>query len=384
MFARDFDAATFRKGFDRNLENGAVHIRLAVRQAKKYVLDVNASKQLSDLGDPKHWDDMIGLRRMARSPYEKIWVEFDNRARRGRLIEINNLHALPKFVPSNEVIPRMAWLIERHPDQPSSHRATMILNISDDSFDIALNSMEAKSDLKFKHKLEGLTAIQPMPMSFAWDTDDLPNKYGKSMIASANSASVRAGDNSSIVIRADIPEILSGRVGNNDEFIGVTKGYGRPAHVGSFYRGLATEFAGELRYIMAFVAALSVSQLVDTNNQSIQPSQRHASGQTMPSYTFTEVRITVPKKRRLAKYIAQHEPGASGIKMRHHDVADHWRVYEHGAGPFCTEGHLWEPGAVDTKQHCKNCTAWRTRVHLPEGRGDPTLGRIDHSFRVTA
>lgn len=385
MFAHDFDVATFKKGFDKNLEGGPAPIRMAVRQAKKYSLDVNASKQISDLGSPRHWDDMQGLRRMARLPCDKIWVEFDNKARRNRLIEINDIRALPMQVGNaDEVVPQMAWLIERHPDQPSSHRVTVVMHISDFSFEKALMD---EPDPFFRKRLKGLSQIQPLPIAFTWETDDLPNKYGQAVIASANSAKVRLGDRSdqAITIRADIPEILTGRVGNKDEFVGVTKGYGKNCHVGSFYKGLSAEFSGELRYVMAFVAALGTTQVINSNSQVVLPSQRQASGHSTPSYTFTEVRITVPRRRKLAKYIRDRaEAGMSGIKMRHHDVEDHWRTYEHGAGPFCTSGHVFEAASVPDKENCKQCTAWRTRVRLPNGRGDKSLGRVEHSYRVTA
>lgn len=393
MFAQDFDAASFVKGFDHNLVNSH-DIRVAVRQAKKYVLDVNASRQLCDLAHPRHWRaDMKGLRQMARSPHSKIWIEFDNRARRGRLLEIltEDRKLLEKlkaershdYVMANvdeinmagieEVVPKLAWLVECHEKQPSTHRATLIMGTLLEGGIRPYFSEEERKRLR---------PIQVMPFAWQWDTEDQESPWGYSVMASFSSEDAKRGDFSDMIVRHDVAEISTGIINNHDKFVSITRGYGKPTKVGKFYKELATEFSGELRYIMAFVASLSASKVVGLSNVTMA-SHRHASGRTLPAHEVTEVRITLPKTRKLARYIAHH--GCTGIKKREHDVERYWRTYTHGTGPFCATkaDHLWEQGAVPDRQYCTKCTAWRTWT-VEHKRGDKAIGRIEHIKRVTA
>lgn len=366
MFAQDFDAATFRKGFDRNLEN-PFDVRMAVRQARKYLLDYNASRQIIDLGAPAKWEDLTQLRQLARAPFKKIWVEFNNRARRERLIEVLETG---EMAPPRDVFPRMAWLIETHDKQPSAHRATLVIEVSPtDDDDPFTDEIDKKS-----------VGPHILPFSWWWDTEDSPtNPWGSSFMVSMNSEALARRDFSDIEPRFDITELALGKMGHKDSFVGLTKGYGQPRSTSKVYDKLAGEFAGELRYIMAFVAALTTTQIVEQSDVRTAPV-KHSSGRTLPAFEYTEVKITVPKRRKLGPYIARH--GHSGYRMREHAVSGFWRTYEHGEGPFCAgHHHTWELGGVPNKQNCVKCAAWRTWV-AEHRRGDKELGVLEHLNKV--
>lgn len=364
MFAQEFDAATFHKHFGHTLAN-AHEVRMAVRQAKKYVLDYNASRQISDLGNPIHWaKDPAQLRRMARSPHEKLWIEFNARARRERLLELVPNSNISK---PNEVFQRMAWLVEYHPEHPSVHRATLILDVAEPNYFI-----DESPNIK-------RSKIEVLPFAWTWNTDDVLNHpWGISMLVSLRSEDIKRGKFDDFKVRLDVPELSLGMIGYEDDFIAVTRGFGRPDKVGKTYEAISGEFAGELRYIMAFLASLTSNKVVDRSNVRTA-APKYTASRVLPPYEFTEVRITVPRKRRLAGYLAQH--GESGIKKRQHEVVGFWRLFEHGSGPFCKEQHTWESSGVTNKQYCANCPAWRTWV-MEHERGDPLLGRVEHIKRV--
>ena len=141
------------------------------------------------------------------------------------------------------------------------------------------------------------------------------------------------------------------------------------------------EERGALRYLVTMIAAINGIP------REIRPINTRSGSYTTGMHTLPYLRhhnltLTVPKDDRIvyAKNYLNRE--ATGRKRAWHPVRGHWRVVEPGkAKGFC----IHEPTMVESGLGmCAKCELMVRWITLPNGRGDPSVGVVDHNYRIAA
>lgn len=298
----------------------AYALRDKIRKAKHFRVDAKGSAYIAEasLAIASHLDE---ARELARAPYPTMWVEIDNIARLERMRALGlGLTARAKGLEDGGAVSAIGWLIERHPQQLSAHRATY-----------------------FTHANFGCFMA---PCAFTWDCEgrECPWPAG---------GQVRL---------RHMPEadFLLGMNGAKCGSVWATGGWCSPMRAGDVGYALLKEFAGELRHIFGFLTTIGhvpteEREIIRVDGDVSQPPPV-VKGKPVFALVHHDIIIKLPKHRDIAKIVTRV---CEGMRKRRHEVRGHWRHFYNADGSI------------------------RRRVWIKEHeRGDALLGRVHHDYRV--
>lgn len=299
-------------------------LRITLRKAKCFRLDKTASEYVADasLAISDHLDE---ARELARSPYPVTWIDLDNTARLNRIQSLGvPLTNRADGTSEGGPVPRVGWLIERHQTQHSAHRMTYFCAID-----------------------EGPVIL---PISWTWDCEGLPNPWPTSLRTSPRTAFIHTMD------------YCFGIYGAKCQHVSVIPGWCDPEKGGDIPASLLREMIGELRHCFGLLVTLGHVPTIERDIVSIDgdltKQPKVIKGKTLLPLIHREVLINVPKRTTLSKIVDRI---MEGMRKRRHGVRGHWRHFYN------------EDGSLRRK-------VW-IRDHE---RGDETLGRIEHGYRIHA
>lgn len=300
-----------------------------VAQARKFVLDTEASRFLSDLAHASYIGKRDGskdiieqVRQLARIPHSITWIEYDHRAFRYRTEEAypsvqhyeterteKGLVAKPsdsKAVP-DDISKQIGWLLEEFGE--TLFVVTFFAEGSDGS-------------------------VVTMPHSIAWTTDSsVPPIQHSTITAGASDSYLATG-----IHGYDIPNVVIGTVPEINLGRDITT-------------RMVVEMLGELRFVWALLAAIND---IPIGLKHVSPTKGFvARGRYRKFVEHSVISILIPKGRDPQK-IARKVVELS--RRRAHMVRGHWRRdYRH-------EGNrIW------VKEH---------------QRGDASLGFVTHDYQI--
>lgn len=324
-------------------------IRQAMTTARRFVLDKEMSRFMADLSTAVYRvankSDMLdSMRHSAMLPHPVTWVEFDGRAFRERIIELD-ISSTPTGEPlaqAEDIPPIWGMLMEQHPRVPTAVRLTEFLP---------------------GHRDENRPVA--MPFSHCWNVADNPLPWGD--------------------LCHDSAMFGHGVMGYTCPFIGTmhakrkVPGWGQRVKIGDEpefeTHAMVVETTGVVRYALAFLAALNDMPVTHTR---IWPTGKYyVRGNYKRFLEHTVIRLNLPQHKDKLK-VAQRI--IAGIHHRAHMVRGFWRKYERKADALCA--HEW--GAIDDnsrRSHCAHCPSWRTWIE-PHQRGDASLGFVVHDYSI--
>lgn len=300
-------------------------LRTTLRKAKCFYLDKTASEYISDasLTIASHLDE---ARETARSPYPVIWVDFDNDARIKRMETRGVPLTRRAGGKTDEGAPtgRVGWLIERHPTQHSAHRVTYFTEIT-----------------------EGIVMA---PLAWFWDCEGRECPWPISAGPSPRMAFIHTTD------------FYFGVRDAKCDAVHVIPGWCQAELGGNIAVGLLHELTGELRHVFGLLVTLGHVPTIERDIVSIDgdlsKQPKIVKGKPLFPLVHREILINVPKRTTLEKIVTRV---MEGMRKRRHEVRGHWRHFYN------------EDGTLRRKVWIKN-----------HERGDETLGRVEHGYRVHA
>jgi hypothetical protein len=237
---------------------------------------------------------------------------------------------------------KSGWLIERHPNQHSAFRATIVMGTDSKSTDL-------------------------MPWAMGWDTADQSCPWEQL----AATKGIEQG------------RLLTGHDGYNDPCVWYCRNFGDFSSIPlSILEAQVSETIGELRYILAFFAALNGGMERKEILVNRLPSERViVRDRTVDPLQYKEVTLHIPKHLSPRQVVAR---GVSSASRGQHDIGAFWRTYRAGDGsckplpfPFTGVDHRWE--VIDEKhRRCTTCDAHAVNV-VEHKRGDPNISVIKHT-----
>lgn len=305
----------------------AYDMRATLRKAQKFVLDAASSAKISDFSLAIA-EDLDGARQAARPPYPVTWIEFDNLARFNRATELNIKRTInPAFNKGDQSpIPRVGWLIERHPTQHSAYKLSHVGDLSGDKVFVT-------------------------PWSWIWDVEGGPSPWEVINVG-------EDGWSDDLVSHYHFG--VNPQVSKTTTWFGWS--YGTPRGATQLDERLASEFAGELRNAWGLLVALGALPSVDhavvriENPNEPAPPVTIVKDKPVQPFVIRQVTLRIPRLRDINKVVTRCIEGA---RKRRHGVRGHWRHYRNADGDVVRK--VW------IQDH---------------ERGDESLGRVEHSYRV--
>jgi hypothetical protein len=288
--------AAIRESFRGHTVPKEIGPRIAA--ARRFVLDKEASRFLSDLahasfvGGGKETIEHLNMaRQLARLPHQNTWIEYDARAFRTRTMETfpdmrytesNNFGAGPS-APIDEVVPRLGWLMETHPQLETAFQLTLVAD-------------------------GGSSLIFTMPYYYGWTTDDTIPPWPSSMNTSNPEAYSDSGAATG-VWAFNVPQVVCSWAPWARQYSSET------------CMKLIKENLGELRFAWALLAAIND---VPISLRHVEESKNSyfAKGKYRNFLSHSIISINIPKDRdpiKMARRVIEL------CRKRAHQVRGHWR-----------------------------------------------------------
>jgi hypothetical protein len=140
-----------------------------------------------------------------------------------------------------------------------------------------------------------------------------------------------------------------------------------------------SENAGHFRWIMTMLAT------INSLPRSVHPAHSHPGKHTvgmhqLPYFGSSTISLIVPRKDAILRSaIERLDRQANDTKRRWHMVIGHWRVIEYNKGiHFCKHIPVMQEEDLALCERCGMLVRW-----IPaHGRGDATVGVVDHQYMV--
>lgn len=320
--------------------------RVSFVTARRFTLDLAMSAFLADLtheaflARPKQMFALIeSLRRSARTPHPKTWIEYDPRAKLRRLVEKGYSSGEP---PAGFALPsRVGWFINQYPNRETAYDAVVFVQRDDGR-------------------------VTAMPWSWTWISDDdghVTSLYDEDeQRLMTGSEKIRPEDDEGAELAVGIKGYRSDKVA----ILANSKKFGElEEHA---LRGMNSE----LRTIWALLATIndlpvSIERAAATGGYVARGRYRHFLDHSV-------VHLKVPGRRTIEQVARS---AVMDARKRAHEVRGHWRIFLWEAPRPCGErtAHVW-----DAANACA-CGAQRTWI-APHQRGDASFGFVTHEYLV--
>lgn len=377
--------------FEREWAASKLQLRMALRQAKRFVLDddfVRAAVRQAAVQPQK----MLNLMHLANLPFDKCWFEYSNDARVAMQAELGSGEATTdKLGPAGVLMERV------HPDNPGAYRISHAGLVADQIVQGALAVdpdcpiapagfiIDTAGLNPYLHKAENsplnvdmdtpaVRNMEAMMRGMGWGYFK-PGTDPRTLQYNAGEELMRRGGFKleqrffsilcAIAVRADVL--------NKEK----TVSPGSASHnLLQHFRNDVMESRGNLRFYTAVLAMI--------NNCPITYKHRPAKGfmrarlRNVPyldSHTVTihadSARVHTIVDRAIKAEISRHN--------KRHDVRGHWALAEYGhGGRACRHEPVERDGAYALCGKCAKLIVWRDHYE----RGDASLGFVQHNYEV--
>jgi hypothetical protein len=316
---------------------------MALRKAQKFVFDLDSSRKIAEFSFEIQ-NDLDGARQAARAPYPITWIEYNNaeRLRHAKTLGVHFVQNDP--MDGFDPVQYAGWL-ERHQTQHSAYRMTYVGDLG------VQQGAKVNAGWRWDEAEKGAYPLYVSSWGWMWDVEgkDLPWEPLALNIAPHLVNQYLFG----------IHELQS-----TTSHVGFCMSYGRYKETHDTER-LLLEFAGELRHVFGLLLALGSLPTIDhtivrIDNPNEQPvaEPRKVGDKTILPFAYRTVTLRIPRLRDPNKVVQRV---LEGIRKRRHGVRGHWRNYRDAQGNVVRR--VW--------------------VNDHE-RGDASLGRVEHDYRVIA
>ena len=364
----------------REYEHNMLGLRMALRQAKRFVLDkafVRAAVYRSRVPQPK----MLNLLMLANLPFEKIWIEYDNNARLDMQVEmgigagrLDDDHGPAGFLierrnPDNPgaynishsgYVTRTAGGTPVHPPvlDPFSPLAPtgMVVDVSG-----MLPYLAPRENDRLRHTE---TKLRGLGWGYTQPTDEMVEGVPGLIINTGEELTRRGG----ICLEWRFFDVLSRSMVELDD--------DACDHLGRHFAMDAYEARGNLRLVTAILAMI--------NTCPIEYKHRAAHGhyrarlRNVPYLDSHTITIRAGNKK-VAWVVDQAIRTALGRHNRRHPVRGHWALAEYGhGGRACAHEPVERDGHYAICGKCEKLLIWRDHYE----RGDASLGYVQHDYEV--
>lgn len=339
-----------------------------LRTAKRFVLDQQAARTVVDLATAQP-EQVLGWLPLARLPFEKVWVEWDQWDRIEYAHDLGTAHP-----PEEGSCPRrMGALMVRHSEDPDRFGVTFFASYeqgplpSTIAYLVDLNRTEQTRTAALNYWADTLVSDG----GIAPDVLDRMEGFSWGWQTGAEQIVVPIGLTGSFV---PVPEWgLSFLIASQIQ-LDLNK-RDRQREMADHLTKSVVEQRGDARWIITLLAILN--QVPRTETEEPPPKGKFlAHGAVRPYLSHSTVRINIPAKAK-PSWVARHM--ASIVrKHKRHDVRGHWRTAD--KPPARTgEGKVWLPYT------CMLTGKQRWRLWIEEHqRGDANIGFVIQDYAVTA
>lgn len=346
--------------------------RLAMRKATSFSLDTEATELVTRLASDRTKVPLY--RKLARLPYDQVWLDFDYQARVGAQRGLGDRKSA--YDPSNEPL-RMGYLIERTGETRWKVTSFTQLAVNSDIQHRYLEIMRSKVPLE-----EGDSVIEVMPPQFILDTENPMTGYkthikdqmmaatvqtvmdGGEGLMSGLAWGVTAKDGGEITYKAPAGLEDCVRMDLPPDWENFFKRSSLPPAekikgLRMIFADVAAEQAGVLRFICAALA--TINEVPMSLKEVHTKGSFRASGEMRPFKVNRIVELRLLKRQQTPKHVLRLFRGAER-RMARHQVRGHWRRY-------------W----------IKDDSGQRVMIRKwlePFERGDAALGYVLHKYEV--
>lgn len=321
-----------------------------------------------------------------RTPFDKIWIEFNERVRMQALQDYGYAQVTSKSAY------RLGFLVERVVEREQStktlYKAAVVSLLADkdktyEVDDVGLDGKISIFPLGFKYDLEH-TEIEP------WMTVD--DYYANNYVRNSEKEWPIENYTMSMALSPHYCH-MNVNMGLSDELKALD------AHVRYCLIGpavlsfkwftereptdykFATGINGDWRILIAILAIINSYEI---RHESVvrASNKKLIKGRSMPYMDYSTIQLTVPRKKIIRHFLDADYRGL-GLPRRLHPVMGHW-AYSHLHGSDDCEHHWVLPPPKDEKEeshvyHCLKCDKrrWWRREHM---RGDAGIGFKDKDY----
>ena len=380
-------------------------LRAKLRSAQKFVLDDDSVRLICNLS--REFDRMEGWSFLARLPYDTMWIELDCHVKVTELASMGVLET--KAADLNDVSKRLGYLMYREePDNPASSR-WIAHGFSEGDY---AGQGVMISLFTYVFDPEGGPQF-PVRGSSTWGLPTL------SMVPGFPKATFRVADPTGFTIKGTLdPELVlagmyiinKGSYDLEDALNGGEVHHGMvsaPAWLGSrlavtiepwWWAALAKYATPERRAVLyePFMIQLSedkgvmrwlITMLAAINGlpKAVKPANVRTSKHTvgmyqLPYFGHSNLSVTIPREDRVIRARKILDRLSRNARRRWHQVIGHWRIIEYGKKPthICRHAPVMVEHNVGRCENCGLMVRW-----IPSfGRGDATIGVVDHEYKV--
>jgi hypothetical protein len=139
------------------------------------------------------------------------------------------------------------------------------------------------------------------------------------------------------------------------------------------------EQAGVIRWLMTMFAAMNALPR-DVRQAKTREGCRMVGMHQLHYLGHSNLTLTLPRDDRV-RWARKHlDRNALGARRAWHRVIGHWRVVEPGKSQGgCRHMPVMVESGLGVCERCELLVRW---IEVPNGRGDPTLGIVEHTYRV--
>lgn len=144
----------------------------------------------------------------------------------------------------------------------------------------------------------------------------------------------------------------------------------------------ASEQSGIMRWLVTFLASLNaLPRAVRPINTRVGTHMAPGATRPLPYMRHNNLTIDIPRDNRIIWARRHLDQQSTGRRLAWHPVIGHWRVIEYGKarGRMCVHEPVMVESGMGICQNCEMLVRW---IEVPNGRGDPELGIVDHTTKI--
>lgn len=370
--------------------------RIKLRQAERFVLDDDAVRLTCHLSHERQ--RLAGWSFLARLPYPVFWIELNLHE---KVREFERMGTLSAPFDSEQVAPTAGYLFYKDGDSDTKWIAHefkevygeavpgMIAFIFDPEGDasrpirgsdtwnsptLRMRPGFPKTPLKIVDKEVGTEFL----------TTTVDPEFGLCGIFDAKTYTVPIKDGD-VVDATDIltaPSWFESRSGAIVDPFWEQHYSHKPNLINRIISYEVSEQSGIMRWLVTLLASVNaLPRAVRPMHTRVGTHMAPGATHPLPFMRHNNLTIEIPRDNRIiwARRRLDHE--SVGRRLAWHPVIGHWRIIEYGKarGRMCVHEPVMVEEGVGMCENCEMLVRW---IEVPNGRGDPQLGIVDHIHKV--
>lgn len=399
--------------------------RIKLRQAERFILDDEAVKLVCHLCHEE--DRLPSWSFLARIPFPVTWIEFDLHT---KVREFDKMNTLMHPFVADHVAPTAGYLLYKEADDSPRWIAHEFKEVGGEAvpgfiafiFDpegdakipiagstvwksptlsrrpgfprIPVNIQERPVDDDGRHVL-GRSFMTPLTVDpefvlcglFQHDSVDFPvieNPENPNQVAMVfPTMDNPTPEKFATVLKA--PDWFAARSGAIvDPFWEQHLGHRSSHHSVNINNVVGTEVieqSGIMRWLVTLFASLNALPRMVKPIHTRTGTHTAARLRHLPFMKHRNLTIEIPRDNRIVWARKHLDREAHGARRAWHPVIGHWRIIEYGKAPNVLCRH--QPTMVEAGVGiCENCELLVRWIEVPNGRGDPAIGVVDHTYKI--